>query len=226
MKKTTKTAPKSTKSAKAKAAPKSAAKAKAAKEAKPKKLSALNAAAKVLADAKEPMGCKELIEAMEKKGLWTSPGGKTPHATLYSAILREITAKGKEARFKKTDRGRFAANLPASASKYGSVGARGEKSPRATRPLATFAGNVLARDLISSDGNLTIGCGRLLSATKQVTLIQDNISILCLDHGFGSSGGFNQGVGAAAVPEPGTFLIFGSLLVDLFGFRKRLFSAA
>ena len=110
MKKTTKTAPKSKKSAKAKATPKSAAKSKPAKEAAPKKLSALNAAAKILADAKEPMACKELIEAMEKKGLWTSPGGKTPHATLYSAILREINAKGKEARFKKTDRGHFAIN--------------------------------------------------------------------------------------------------------------------
>ena len=108
MKKTTKTAAK--KSTKAKAAPKSAAKSKGAADAKPKKLSALNAAAKVLADAKEPMACKELIEAMEKKGLWTSPGGKTPHATLYSAILREINAKGKEARFKKTDRGHFAIN--------------------------------------------------------------------------------------------------------------------
>ena len=110
MKKTTKTAPKTKKSAKAKTAPKPAAKSKPAADAKPKKLSALNAAAKVLADAKEPMACKELIEAMEKKGLWTSPGGKTPHATLYSAILREINAKGKEARFKKIDRGHFALN--------------------------------------------------------------------------------------------------------------------
>ena len=108
MKKTTKSAAK--KSAKVKAAPKKAAQVKPAKEAKAKKLSALNAAAKVLADAKEPMACKELIEAMEKKGLWTSPGGKAPHATLYSAILREINAKGKEARFKKTDRGHFAIN--------------------------------------------------------------------------------------------------------------------
>ena len=106
MKKTTKTASKTKKSAKVKAAPKS----KPAGDAKPKKLSAINAAAKVLADAKEPMACKELIEAMEKKGLWTSPGGKTPHATLYSTILREINAKGKEARFKKTDRGQFAIN--------------------------------------------------------------------------------------------------------------------
>ena len=109
MKKTAKTAPKTTKSGKAKAATKSAAKSKPAKESGPKKLSALDAAAKVLADAKEPMACKELIEAMEKKGLWTSPGGATPHATLYSAIIREIAAKGKEARFVKTERGKFAA---------------------------------------------------------------------------------------------------------------------
>jgi hypothetical protein len=77
---------------------------------KPKKLSALDAAAQVLAASKEPMNAKEMIEAMAAKGLWTSPGGKTPHATLYSAILREIGAKGKEARFKKTDRGHFASN--------------------------------------------------------------------------------------------------------------------
>jgi hypothetical protein len=51
-----------------------------------------------------------MIEAMAAKGYWTSPGGKTPHATLYSAILREITVKGTGARFKKTDRGHFAVN--------------------------------------------------------------------------------------------------------------------
>jgi len=32
-----------------------------------------------------------------------------PHATLYSAIIREIALKGKEARFVKTERGKFAA---------------------------------------------------------------------------------------------------------------------
>ena len=80
------------------------------KEAKPKKMSALDAAAKVLAEAGEPLGAKQMVEAMTVKGYWTSPGGKTPHATLYSAILREIGTKGKDARFKKTDRGRFAAN--------------------------------------------------------------------------------------------------------------------
>ena len=82
----------------------------AAPSADGKKLSALDAAAQVLKDTGEPMNCKQMIEAMTAKKLWTSPGGKTPHATLYSAILREINTKGKEARFKKTERGKFATN--------------------------------------------------------------------------------------------------------------------
>jgi hypothetical protein len=77
-------------------------------EAKAKKLSALDAAAQVLAETGQPMACKEMIEAMAQKGYWSSPGGKTPSATLYSAITKEISTKGKESRFKKTDRGRFA----------------------------------------------------------------------------------------------------------------------
>lgn len=84
------------------------AKAKKAKPAGDKKLSAIDAAAKVLGESKEPMNTRAMIEAMGAKGYWSSPGGKTPHATLYSAILAEITNKGKESRFKKTDRGRFA----------------------------------------------------------------------------------------------------------------------
>ena len=75
---------------------------------KPKRVSALDAAAQVLAKASKPMRCVDLITAMAEKGLWKSPGGKTPHATLYAAILREINDKGKEARFKKVDRGQFA----------------------------------------------------------------------------------------------------------------------
>ena len=84
--------------------------AKAKKEPKAKKVGALDAAAQVLAASKEPLNCKALIEVMAKKGLWTSPGGKTPWATLYSALIREIALKGKESRFVKKDRGQFAAN--------------------------------------------------------------------------------------------------------------------
>ena len=83
-------------------------KARAKKPDKPKKLSAIDAAAKVLGEAGQPMNCQEMIAAMAEKGYWKSPGGQTPAATLYSAILREISKKGKESRFKKTERGKFA----------------------------------------------------------------------------------------------------------------------
>jgi hypothetical protein len=72
------------------------------------KMSCMDAAAKVLVEKGEPLTCKEMVEAMAAKGYWTTPGGKTPWATLYSSIAREIRDKGKESRFKKADRGKFA----------------------------------------------------------------------------------------------------------------------
>ncbi len=84
-------------------------KAKPPKAEKPKRLSALDAAAQVLAKAGAPMKAKAMLDAMVAKGLWKSPAGKTPEATLYAAIIREIAAKGREARFVKTERGTFAA---------------------------------------------------------------------------------------------------------------------
>lgn len=72
--------------------------------------SAIDAAAQVLKSHGKPMRARELIETMAEKGLWKSPGGKTPHATIYAAMLREITEKGKDARFTKVDRGLFAFN--------------------------------------------------------------------------------------------------------------------
>jgi hypothetical protein len=102
--KTVKAKPAKTKTPKAEA-PKKAAKAKKADG----KMSALDAAAKVLADAGEPMNTKAMIEAMAAKNLWISPGGATPWATLYSAITREINEKGADARFVKVERGQFAA---------------------------------------------------------------------------------------------------------------------
>jgi hypothetical protein len=76
--------------------------------AKEKKLSALDAAAKVLAEIGTAMSCQEMITAMAEKDYWKSPGGLTPAATLYSAVLREIATKGSSSRFVKTERGRFA----------------------------------------------------------------------------------------------------------------------
>jgi hypothetical protein len=77
---------------------------------KDRKRSALDAAARVLVEAGTAMTCQEMVDAMAGKGYWTSPGGKTPAATLYSAILRELTTKGSQARFVKTQRGKFARN--------------------------------------------------------------------------------------------------------------------
>ena len=85
---------------------------KAAKEPKPKKTSALDAAAKVLAESGEAMTTQAMIEAMAAKGYWSSPGGQTPSATLYSAILRELSTKGEQARFVKTERGKFTLRRP------------------------------------------------------------------------------------------------------------------
>ena len=75
--------------------------------AQPKKLSALDAAARVLGESGQAMNCQEMIEAMAAKGYWSSPGGKTPSSTLYSAIHRELKTKGSDARFRKTERGKF-----------------------------------------------------------------------------------------------------------------------
>ena len=74
-----------------------------------KPMSGLDAAAKVLADAGEPMRAKAIVDAAIGSGLWKS-GGKTPHATIYAAMIREIAAKGDASRFRKTDRGLFAYN--------------------------------------------------------------------------------------------------------------------
>ena len=83
---------------------------KASGEKKPKRVSALDAAAQVLAKAEKPMRAQELIVAMAEQGLWKSPGGKTPHATLYAAMMREERDKGTASRFRKVDRGQFAFN--------------------------------------------------------------------------------------------------------------------
>jgi len=71
------------------------------------KLSGLDMAAIVLAEAGEPLGTKEITTRVIAKGWKTR--GKTPAATLYSAMLREIADRGTDSRFAKTGRGEFEA---------------------------------------------------------------------------------------------------------------------
>lgn len=72
-------------------------------------MSGLDAAASVLAKAKEPMRCRDLVEAVLQRRLWSTTG-KTPGATLHAAMIREIAGKGKASRFRKVGRGLFASN--------------------------------------------------------------------------------------------------------------------
>lgn len=113
----TKAAKKAAKQAKAKAArpitPKPEAGSDAAASTPPaetaaKPLSGLDAAAQVLREAGEPLNAQALVARILERGLW-STDGKTPAATIYSAMIREIKAKGSASRFQKVDRGRFAA---------------------------------------------------------------------------------------------------------------------
>ena len=73
---------------------------------KRKRVSGLDAAAKVLAEAGEPLNTAEMVKRMLAKGLWKT-GGKTPAATIYAAIIREIAVKGAASRFRKVARGCF-----------------------------------------------------------------------------------------------------------------------
>ncbi len=74
--------------------------------AKPKRTSGLDAAAHVLAEAGGAMGSRQIVDVMLAKGIWKT-SGKTPHATIYAAIIREIQKKGSQSRFEKVARGKF-----------------------------------------------------------------------------------------------------------------------
>jgi hypothetical protein len=74
-----------------------------------RQMSQMDAAIKVLGRSRKPMSCREMVEAMTKKRLWQSPGGKIPDQTLYASILRDLR-KGKDSRFKKAAPGRFTLN--------------------------------------------------------------------------------------------------------------------
>ena len=72
--------------------------------------SAPQPAARYLDGAGNRMRAQELIAAMAEQGLRKRPAGKTPHATLYAAMIREARDKGTASRFRKVDRGMFALN--------------------------------------------------------------------------------------------------------------------
>ena len=74
-----------------------------------KRLSLLNAAVIVLKDAgpEHPMNCKEILEAILERQLWTPTDCKTPEQTLYGSIFREINAKEHPRIVKSNVKGKF-----------------------------------------------------------------------------------------------------------------------
>ena len=74
-----------------------------------KRLGLVDAAILIMKEAGTPMNCQDIVKAILEKNLWAT-SGKTPAATLYSSILRDIRKKGSGARFKKVERGQFALN--------------------------------------------------------------------------------------------------------------------
>jgi hypothetical protein len=62
----------------------------------------------VLGETGRSLSWKELITAMAAQGSWSSPKGRTPTATPYAALLRELQTKGDPTRFGKTGPGKFA----------------------------------------------------------------------------------------------------------------------
>ena len=74
-----------------------------------KRMSLLSAAVEVLkaAGPEHPMNCKEILEAILERQLWTPTDCKTPEQTLYGSIFREINAK-EHPRIKKSNvKGKF-----------------------------------------------------------------------------------------------------------------------
>lgn len=67
--------------------------------------SLINLAAAALKETGQPMDCQQMVAYAAAHG-W-STGGRTPHATLYSAIFSEIKNKGSDSRFVKIGRGLF-----------------------------------------------------------------------------------------------------------------------
>ena len=70
-----------------------------------RQMSLMEAAIQVMRSVKQPMKAKDIYEHVAKKGLWSSPAGKTPVATLAAAIARDVASE--KPRWRRTGPGLF-----------------------------------------------------------------------------------------------------------------------
>ena len=66
-----------------------------------RRMSLVGAAVVILRAHQYELPVRDIMRRITESGLWSSPAGKTPEQTLYSAIIREIAAKGTNARFRR-----------------------------------------------------------------------------------------------------------------------------
>ena len=76
----------------------------------PRKPSLMSAAADLLAETGQAMNCNQIVQILDERGIWSSPNGKTPGATLYAGLNREIAEKGERSRFARMGKGQYAAS--------------------------------------------------------------------------------------------------------------------
>ena len=85
-------------------------KAKAVTPKQPKEgMSALDATYRVLVEIGTALTVRQIAEVISEKGYCPNLKGATPHATISSAVQREILAKGSESRFYKGGKGLYGA---------------------------------------------------------------------------------------------------------------------
>lgn len=76
-------------------------------------MSGLDAAADVLKRSKEPLNAKQIVACIQNDGLCPTLKGKTPHATIYAAMITEMSKKGDASRFARgKEKGTFVYNDP------------------------------------------------------------------------------------------------------------------
>ncbi len=100
-------------------------------------MTAASAAYKVLADAREPLHCKEITDRILVAGLWTT-AGRTPWSTVAARIADEIKRDGPESRFVKRAPGVFAVREIVAEPASSTPGEPSRPAPRPPRHQMTF----------------------------------------------------------------------------------------